>query len=320
MKKKISIVTSCYNEEGNVQEFYDRIKAVMGKFPQYDYELIIADNCSTDRTREILRSLAGSDKRVKLLFNANNFGHIRSPYNAMMQARGDAVVALCSDLQDPPELIADFLTGWEQGHKVVCAIDHLADEPFHWRQMRKWYYWLLDKVSDCRQIRHFHGFGLYDRQFMRALRQYDHSYPYLRGQIAEIGFQPLRVHYQKPERKSGKSKNNFFTLYDNAMLGFINHTKLPLRLAVFAGFLLAGCSLLVAIGYLIYKLVYWDTFTLGLAPLVIGMFFFSAVQLMFVGIIGEYLGAVWTQVKRAPLAIVQEKINFDDGDDGDELK
>jgi glycosyltransferase involved in cell wall biosynthesis len=312
MKKKISVATSCYNEEGNIAEFCSRVQAVFAKFPQYDYEIIIADNCSSDRTRDILRSLAAQDKRLKLLFNSNNFGHIRSPYNAMLMANGDATVALCSDLQDPPELIADFLLGWEKGYKVVCGVDTVSDEPALMHFLRSCYYWLMEKLSDCRQIRHFHGFGLYDRQFMQALRSYRDTYPYLRGQIAEIGFKQLEVPYRKPARKAGKSKNNFFTLYDNAMIGFINHTKLPLRLAVFAGFLLAGCSLLIALGYLVYKLIFWDTFNLGIAPLVIGLFFFSAVQLIFTGIIGEYLGAVWTQVKQSPLAIVEEKINFED--------
>ncbi len=310
-KKKISVVTPCYNEVGNLRELYERIKAVFEQHSQYDWEMIVADNYSTDGSRELLRELAAEDKRVKVILNSNNFGHIRSPMNAFCQATGDAVVSICSDLQDPPEIIGEFLKNWEDGYKVVCAVKPSSKENPLMFLIRRFYYWLLAKFSDTTQIRNFTGSGLYDRQFVDAFKLFKDPYPYFRGLVSEIGFKRIEIPFVQEVRKHGKTKNNFFTLYDMAMTGFVNHTKMPLRLAVFCGFVLAGLSLLIAVAYLIYKLIFWDTFSLGLAPLVIGLFFFSAVQLIFIGIIGEYLGAIWTQVKNKPLAIEEERINFD---------
>lgn len=312
-KKKISIVSGCYNEEGNLQEFYDRIIKVMDQFPQYSYEIIIADNCSTDRTRDILRRIACGDKTFKVIFNANNFGPIRSGYNAFLQASGDSVVLMSSDLQDPPEVIADMIRKWEEGYKVVAAIKSRSKEKRSKFLLRRFYYWLLSKFSDTDHIiQNFTGFGLYDRKVMNALKQYHDPNPYFRGFISEIGFRRTEIEFLQPQRKHGRSKHNLFTLYDVAMSGFVNHSKLPLRLATFSGFCLAGISLLIALAYFIYKLLYWETFSLGLAPLVIGLFFFSAVQLIFIGIIGEYVGAILTQVKNHPLVIEDEKLNFED--------
>ncbi len=308
--KKISVISGCYNEEGNLQEFYDRIIAVFRQFPGYSYEIIIADNCSTDRSREILRAIAAKDPQFKVILNANNFGHIRSPYNAMLQATGDAVVALCSDLQEPPEMIADFVRQWEAGYQVVCGVKPRSRENPLMFLVRRFYYQLLASCSETAQIQNFTGFGLYDRKVIDAIKQFNEPYPYFRGLVSEIGFKRVEVPFVQDVRKHGKTKNNLFTLYDMAMLGFVNHTKLPLRLAAFAGFLLAFLSLLVAIGYFIYKLLYWKTFNLGLAPIVIGLFFFSSVQLIFIGVIGEYIGAIWTQVKNKPLVIEDERINF----------
>ena len=310
-KKKISITASCYNEEGNLHEWYDRLIAVFKQLPQYDYEIIIADNCSTDSSREIIRKLAAKDKNFKVIFNSNNFGHIRSPHNAFLQSSGDAVVSICSDLQDPPEFVLDLVHEWEKGAKVVCAVKQQSKESALMFAIRRLYYWLLAKFSETSQIRNFTGFGLYDRKFMDAVRKYHDPYPYARGIIGEIGFKRVEIPYTQDRRKCGKTKNNFFTLYDMAMNGFVNHTKLPLRLAAFCGFCLAGLSLLIALGYLIYKLMFWETFNLGLAPLIIGLFFFSAVQLIFIGIIGEYIGAIYTHVKDRPLVIEEEKLNFD---------
>lgn len=312
-KKKISVATGCYNEEGNLQEFYDRLIAVFKQIPQYDYEIIIADNRSTDGSRAILRQLANQDKKVKILLNSNNFGQVNSAYNGFLLADGDAVIPMCSDLEDPPEVILDLIREWENGSNVVVAVKRSTRENPFISNCRKVYYRLLSFISDSSEvIKDFTGFGLYDRKFMDALKLYKDPCPYFRGLVTEIGYSRTTVLFDKPKRKQGETKNNFFTLYDLAMTGFVNHSKLPLRLAVFCGFCLAGLSLLVALGYLIYKLVYWDTFTLGLAPLVIGLFFFSAVQLVFIGIIGEYIGAIYTQVKNKPLAIVEEKLNFDD--------
>ncbi len=311
-RKKISIITGCFNEAGNLQELYSRITAVFQKLPQYDFEIIIADNCSDDGSRDILRRLASLDKNVKVIFNSNNFGQIRSPYNAFVQATGDAVVTICSDLQTPPEMILDFIKKWEEGFDVVIAVKGKTQENFFVSKIRKVYYGLLSLMSDSSGIiQDFSGFGLYDRKFVRAIKQYKTPYPYFRGLVSEIGFKRAQIEFVQDERKHGRTKNNFFTLYDVAMTGFVNHSKLPLRLASFAGFFLAGMSLLVAFGYLVYKLLYWDTFTLGLAPLVIGCFFFSAVQLIFIGVVGEYVGAILTQVKDHPLVIEDEKINFD---------
>lgn len=311
--KQISIVSCCFNEVDNLRDFYDRVTKVMAGFPQYRYEIIIADNCSTDGSRELLRQIAAADRNFKVILNANNFGPIRSGYNAFLQAPGEAVVLMSSDLQDPPELVAEMILKWQDGYKVVVAVKHQSQEPFLMLLVRRFYYWLLSKFSDTDHIiKDFTGFGLYDRKVMQALKLYKDPVPYFRGFISEIGFQRAEIEFVQPPRKHGRSKHTFFSLYDVAMTGFVNHSKLPLRLATFTGFCLAGVSLLIALGYLVYKLLYWNTFTLGTAPMVIGIFFFSAVQLLFIGIIGEYVGAILTQVKNHPLAIVDEKINFDE--------
>jgi len=314
-RKTISIVSGCYNEEGNLQELYDRIVAVMAQLPRYSYEIIFADNCSTDGSKDILRRLVATDCRVKVIFNANNFGPLRSGYNALLQASGDALFLLSSDLQDPPELLLDLVPKWEDGYPVVAAIKSKSKENPLVFFLRRVYYKLLARFSDSDDvIQDFTGFGLYDRKVMHALRLYKDPEPYFRGFISEMGFRRAEVEFVQPQRKYGESKHNFFTLYDVAMTGFVNHSKLPLRLATFSGFCLAGVSLLVALAYLIYKIMFWNTFSLGLAPLVVGIFFFSAVQLIFIGIIGEYVGAILTQVKDHPLVIEDERLNFDDGD------
>jgi len=311
-KKLISIVSGCFNEEGNLQRFYERLKAVFRQLPQYEFEIIIADNCSTDGSRPILREIASLDHRFKVILNANNFGPIRSGYNAFLQATGDAVVLMSSDLQDPPELIPDFIRLWEEGYQVVAAVKSRSQEPTLMVLCRQLYYRLLAWSSDSTpMINDFNGFGLYDRKFMKALRKYNEPLPYLRGLVGEIGLRRTEVEFVQPRRSAGRSKHSFLTLYDVAMSGFIGHSKLPLRLAVFAGFSMAFVSLAIAAGYLVWKVLYWDTFSLGLAPVLIGLFFFAAVQLVFIGIIGEYVGAILTQVKNHPLAIEDEKINFD---------
>lgn len=310
--KKISITGGCYNEAGNIEELYTRCLAVLKKFPQYDYEFVLADNCSTDNTRDVLRTLAARDPKFKVILNTNNFGHIRSPFNALLNASGDAAVSMCTDLQEPPEVLEQFIREWENGAKVVCGVRSGTKAGFVLECFRRLYYKFLATVApDEHIIPRFTGFGLYDRAFLDALRKFHDPYPYFRGLVSEIGFRRVEVPFVQEKRKSGRTHNNFFTLYDMAMTGLVNHTKLPLRLAVFAGLLLGSGSLLVAFGYLLAKLIWWDTFQLGLAPLVVGMFFFFAVQLFFIGLIGEYLGAVWTQVKNKPLVIEEERINFD---------
>jgi len=310
MMKKISVISGCYNEEENLQDFYDRLLAVFRQLSDYTYEIIVADNCSTDRSREILREIASKDLKFKVILNANNFGHIRSPFNALLQATGDAVVCLCSDLQEPPEMILDFVKQWEAGYQVVCGVKPQSRENPVMFQVRRFYYRLLASCSETPQIQNFTGFGLYDRRVIDAIKRFNEPYPYFRGLVSEIGFKRVEVPFVQAARKHGKTKNNFFTLYDMAMTGFVNHTKMPLRLAAFMGFFLAFLSLLVAVGYFFCKLLFWQTFNLGLAPLVIGLFFFASVQLIFIGIIGEYIGAIWTQVKNKPLVIEEERINF----------
>jgi len=309
--KTVSVVAGCFNEEGNLQEFYDRTVAVFNGLPEHAYEIIIADNCSTDGSKDVLRRIAAGDKNFKVIFNSNNFGQIRSPFNALLQASGDAVVAICSDLQTPPELIPEFVDQWEAGNDVVIAVKQNSREHVAMKLVRRVYYRLLSQMSDSAAIiPDFIGFGLYDRRFMDALKQYHDPYPYFRGLVSEIGFKRTSVAFAQEDRRHGKTKNSFFTLYDVAMTGFVNHSRLPLRLAAFFGFCLAGLSLLVALAYLVYKLLFWSTFSLGLAPLVIGVFLFAAVQLIFIGIIGEYVGAILTQVKNQPLVIEDERLNF----------
>ena len=315
MKKKISIITACYNEEENVAILCERIRAVMQTLPQYDYEHIFIDNASKDRTVELIRQEITADPHIRCIVNARNFGHIRSPFHGMCQCYGDAVIAMASDLQDPPETIPELVARWEEGYKVVIGVKNQSKENPLMFGLRKLFYNLLAKVSETEQVKNFTGFGLYDRQFMDVLRGIDDPYPYFRGLVAELGFERAEVPFVQPKRERGRTHNNFYTLYDMAMLGFVNHSKLPLRLASFLGFGTAIVSLLVAIVYFIYKIVYWENFSVGQAPLVIGLFFFSAVQLFFIGIIGEYVGAIHTQVRKRPLVIEKERINFEDSVD-----
>ncbi len=313
-KKHISIVTPCYNEEGNVANLSRVIAGVFAKLPQYSYEHVFIDNASTDSTVKILRQLAAEDKNIKVILNARNFGHIRSPFYGMLACKGDAIILVVADFQDPPEMIAQFLAKWEEGYKIVIGVKKRSRENPLMFAIRKAFYNLLAKMSDSgeRPVKNFTGFGLYDQSFISVLRTLDDPYPYFRGMITELGFDRYEIEYTQPQRAAGKTKNNFFTLYDIAMLGFTNHSKLPLRLAAFVGFFSATVSLLVAVAYFVYKLIYWNRFVVGQAPLVIGVFFFASVQLFFIGIIGEYIGAIHTQVRKRPLVIEKERINFTD--------
>ncbi len=309
-KKLISIVTPCYNEELNVEEVYAQVKAVFADLPQYRYEHIFIDNASTDSTVAILKKLATADYNVKIIVNIKNFGWIRSPYYGLLQAHGDAVVLIVSDLQDPPVLIKEFLQKWEEGNAVVVGIKNQSEENGLMFAVRKVYYNLIKKLSDIEQIKNFTGFGLYDKKFIAVLRTLKDPYPYFRGLIAEVGFDRIEIPYTQPARKKGKTSSNFYALYDVAMLGFVNHSKIPLRLASFIGFGMSVISFVVGIFYLIYKLLFWNRFEAGLAPLTIGIFLFSSIQLFFIGILGEYIGAIYTQVRERPLVIEKERVNF----------
>jgi len=307
--KKISIVTPCFNEEGNIQELYDRIKKVMEGL-DYKFEHIFIDNASSDRTIEILRKLASRDNRVKVILNTRNYGQIRSPFHALLQASGDAVIGMSSDLQDPPEMIPEFIEKWEQGYKVVVGVKTHSEEFGLFYFLRSIYYRVLRKLSDTQLIDNFTGFGLYDKQVVEIIRGFDDPYPYFRGLIADIGFEYARIEFTQPRRKRGISKNNFFTLYDMAMLGVTSYTKIPLRLATMLGFVSSMFSFLIGMAYLIYKLIDWQNFSLGLAPVIIGLFFMGSIQLFFLGIVGEYIGSIYTLAVRRPLVIEKERINF----------
>ena len=311
MKKLVSIVTPCFNEEENVREVYQQVKNVFDEIKDYAYEHIFIDNASTDRTVEILKEIARIDMRIKIIVNARNFGIARSPYHALLQTRGDAVIVVMADLQDPPHMIKDFIKKWEAGYRIVLAIKEKSEESRIMFAVRKFYYYIYNKISEVEIVNNYCGFGLYDRKIIEILRELDDPYPDIRSQLAEMGFERAVLTYIQPVRKKGITKNNLYALYEQAMLGITSHSKVPLRLASMTGFGIATLSLLVAVGYFIYKLVFWDSFSVGIAPLVIGFFFFSAVQLIFIGMLGEYISFVYTQVRKRPLVIEKERINFD---------
>jgi glycosyltransferase involved in cell wall biosynthesis len=309
--KTISVVTPCFNEEGNVREVYERVRDLMLTQGKYHYEHIFIDNASRDTTFSILRQIAAADSNVKVIRNARNFGHVRSPMHALLQTRGDAVIVLMSDLQDPPELLARFLEEWEKGVPIVIAVKHESRESAPMFLVRKLFYRLVRKISDdIETYENFTGFGLYDRQVIDLVRQFGDPYPYFRGMIAEIGLPHTEIEYIQQRRKSGKSKNNFYTLYDLAMLGITKLSKVPLRLVTFSGFAGSLLSLVGGVAYFAYKLMFWHQFTLGIAPIAIGMFFLGSLQLLFMGIIGEYIGNIHTQVHNRPLVVERERLNF----------
>jgi glycosyltransferase involved in cell wall biosynthesis len=309
----ISIVMGSYNEEANLLEVYERVSGVMAeKLPHYSYEIIIIDNASTDGSVDVLRRICAADKHVKVIVNTRNFGHIRSPYHALLNASGEAAIIMASDLQDPPEMIPDFVRKWEDGFKIVLAQKTNSKESSLFWLVRRAYYNLITRLSEIELIENATGFGLYDRKVLDTIREIDDPYPYFRGLICELGYSRAVIPFEQPARKRGITKNNLYTLYDNAMLGITNHSKVPLRLAAFLGFCLGFLSFLVAFAYLVYKLLFWSRFQLGTAPIIIGIFFFAAVQLFFIGILGEYIGSIHTQVLRRPRVIEKERINFED--------
>jgi glycosyltransferase involved in cell wall biosynthesis len=312
MKKKlISIVSPSFNEEENIEELYRRINLVINNITDYEFEIIIIDNCSTDGTRQILRQLANQDARLKLIFNTRNFGHIRSPYWGMMQSQGVATICLSSDLQDPPEHIPQFIDEWKKGWKIVMMTKGTShtNKVMHW--IRRCYYRLLDCISDTPITRDATGFGLYDRAILEELRKTNDPYPFLRGLVCEFGYPIKTIEFNQPKRQQGISKNNFYTLYDLAMLGLISHSLIPIRLASFAGIMIAAVCFMVAICYLLFKIIFWDSFPLGLAPLVIGVFFLFGLLFTFIGLLGEYIGAIHVHIKNRPVVVEEERVNFD---------
>ena len=343
----VTILMPCFNEEGNVREVYLRVKLEMESLPGYDYDHLFIDNSSTDGTVSILRELAAADKRVKVIVNTRNFGHIRSPFHGFLQARGDAVMSCVADLQDPPELIPQFVRKWEQGYKVVIGVKAGSRESWLMSRTRKLYYRLVGRLSsDVELVHNFTGFGLYDREVIELFRSTDEQYPYFRGLVSDFGYERAEIQYVQPARKSGRTKIEERTGFagaakaeardeyearrcraergaetiDGIELGRSDaHAWLPVeeiahgdrRLATMAGFAISVVSLLVAIGYLVAKLMFWNELQLGLAPLLIGIYFFGAVQLFFIGVLGEYIGAIHTQVHKRPLVVEKERINFD---------
>jgi glycosyltransferase involved in cell wall biosynthesis len=310
--KFLSVSTGCYNEEENVRELYERVKRVFEEeLPEYSFELIFIDNRSQDNTVGVLREICREDKRVKVIVNNRNFGHIRSGYHALLQTKGDAAIVMASDLQDPPEMIPQFVRKWEEGYKIVLAQKTSSEESALFFLIRKAYYNLVNRLSEVPLVKNVTGFGIYDRCVIENVRQINDPYPYFRGLVCDLGYEQALIPFTQPARKRGFTKNNLYTLYDLAMLGLTNHSKVPLRLATFVGFCMSALSFLVGLVYLVYKLLYWSRFQAGTAPVVIGLFFLVAVQLFFIGIIGEYVGSIHTQVLHRPPVIEKERINFD---------
>lgn len=311
-KKKVSVMVPCYNEEENVVPISEAIVAQLEALPQYDYEILFIDNCSTDNTRPLLRQICAKNRRIKAIFNVKNFGQFNSPVYGMCQTTGDCTISICADFQDPVEMIPVFLKYWEEGYQIVYGVKTSSRESRIMYRLRSVYYKLIKKYSSVDQIEHFTGFGLYDKSFIDVLRNLKDPTPFIRGIVAELGGRRKEVPYEQPQRRAGKTHNNWYTLYDAAMLSFTSYTKIGLRMATFIGVGVAFVSVVIALIYLILKLLNWNNFVAGTAPIVIGMFFLGAVQLVFLGIIGEYILSMNQRIMNRPLVVEEERINFDD--------
>ena len=310
--KKISVLVPCYNEQENVVGIANAILEQFDKnLTKYDCDLVFIDNCSTDNTRPLLRELCKKNKRVKAIFNARNFGQFNSPYHGIMQCRGDCVISICCDFQDPVELIPVFVAEWEKGAKIVSGIKTQSDEDKFVRFLRTCYYKVIQKMSAVEQIEHFTGFGLYDKEFIEVLRNLKDPTPFLRGIVAELGFKRVDVAYKQAKRRAGKTHNDWYSLYDAAMLSFTSYTKVGLRVATIGGFFVSFLSLIVAVVYGIYKITHWHSFSVGIAPLVMGVFILGSVQLFFIGFLGEYILGMNNRIMNRPLVIEEERLNFD---------
>jgi len=308
--KTVSIVIPCFNEEDNVVQISNAVIAEMEKLPQYEYEIIFIDNDSQDRTRELLRGLCAGNPRIRAIFNAKNFGQFNSPYYGLLQANGDCGILMAADFQEPPEMIPKFVAAWEEGYKIVAAIKTKSQENRLMYALRGLYYKMIKKMSDVEQIEQFTGFALYDRAFIEVLKTLDDSTPFLRGIVAELGFRRKDIEFTQPQRRAGKTSNNFFRLFDAAMLSFTSYTKAGLRLATFLGMAGSAIFFVIALIYLVQKLIHWDNFSAGMAPMLIGMCLLGSVQLFFIGLIGEYIMSINNRVKHRPLVVEEERINF----------
>lgn len=309
--KKISIVIPCYNEQENVRPICNAVRDVLQKqLSTYDYEILFIDNKSKDSTRTILRELCSEDDHVKAIFNMKNFGQFNSPYYGLCQSTGDCTILLCADFQDPVELLPEMVQKWEEGHKVVCMIKTTSKENKIMYFLRSVYYKMIRSMSSIEQIEHFTGFGLYDKSFIAVLRELRDPTPFLRGIVAEYAPDHVEIPYEQQLRRAGKTSNNFFSLFDAAMLSFTSYTKGGLRMATFGGFVISFISFLVALVYLALKLLYWDRFLAGNAPILIGVFFLGGIQIFFIGLLGEYIMSMNTRIINRPLVIEEERINF----------
>lgn len=311
MAKKISVMIPCYNELENVVPMSEAVVEQFEKnLPEYDYELVFIDNCSTDGTRDKLEAICAKNKRIKAIFNAKNFGQFNSPFYGMCQTTGEATITMCCDFQDPVELIPQFVHEWEKGYKIVSAIKTSSEESGIMYFLRSCYYKIIRKMSDVEQIEHFTGTGLYDKSFIEVLRKLDDSTPFLRGIVAELGPQRKDVYYRQAERRAGKTHNNWYRLYDAAMLSFTSYTKIGLRLATIFGFIFSALNMFVAFGYFVAKLIWWEKFSMGTAPMLIGIFFTGSVQLFFLGLLGEYVLNINTRSMHRPLVVEEKRLNF----------
>ncbi len=310
-KKLISIVLPCYNEEGNVEKISEAvINLFKNELINYDYEIVFIDNDSKDRTRELIRNICKKDKKVKAIFNVKNFGQFNSPYYGLLNTSGDAVVSMASDFQDPVEVIPKFVAAWEEGYKIAIGVRKTSTDNFILRTLKKIYYNMIKKFSNVDQIKMFTGFGLYDKDFIEVLRKLDDPTPFFRGIVAELGYKRKEIPFEQGKRERGKSSNNFYSLYDAAMLSFTSYTKIGLRLATFGGAIAFTISLIIAIIYLVMKLIWWDRFQAGMIPMLLGMLFLGSVQILFIGIIGEYVLAINQRTMKRPLVVEEERINF----------
>lgn len=308
--KFISVITPCFNEQENIKELYNEVKNNFLNLNGYCYEHIFIDNNSEDSTLDILKEIAREDNNIKVIVNARNFGHIRSPYYGLLQAQGDAAIIMASDLQDPPQMISKFIAAWQDGYKIVIGIKLKSEESKTMFMLRSLYYKFITRISETDLIKDFTGFGLYDKSVLKILREIDDPYPYFRGIIADIGFDRKEITYTQPKRKYGVTKNNFYTLYDMAMLGITSYSKLPLRLATIAGFSLSILSFLLSFLFFFIKLIFWSSFNTGIAPILCGLFFFSSVQLFFIGLLGEYISSIHMRTMKRPLVVERERVNF----------